>query len=71
MALALTLKTDDVAHKEQLDVWAEEMCWALMGWLKDPESYDDKIALADAIKRELRNVVEITLARARHEISEA
>lgn len=70
MAIALTITADEIAHAEQLDVWAEEMCWALMGWLKEPESYDDKIALANAIKSELSKVVEIAVERCRHTVKE-
>ena len=70
MALALTIKTEEIAHDDQLEVWAEEMTFAIMGWLKEPESYDDKVQLARAIKDECRKIVEITLERARHALSE-
>jgi glutaredoxin 2 len=49
---------NEVAHDEQLDIWAEELTFAILEWLKEPESYDDKIMLANVLKHEIKFIVE-------------
>ena len=51
-------KSREVAHNDQLEVWAEELTFALMDWLKDPETYDDKVHMASAMKAEIKSIVE-------------
>jgi hypothetical protein len=46
-----------VCHDDQLVIWAEEATWALQSFLKDPESWEDKVDLENALKREIARIV--------------
>lgn len=46
-----------VCHDDQLEVWADDMIDAVADWL-EIETYDDKVALARAVKREIKQIVE-------------
>lgn len=50
---------DDVCHDDQMEIWADELIEALAlgGHLVEPEIYDDKIALAQVLKDEVRKIV--------------
>lgn len=65
MASKLMLRplVENIAHKDQLEVWAEELTFAISDWLKEPESYDDKVRLARAVQDEIRRIVEVVLER--------
>lgn len=43
-------------HDDQIQAWVEQVLEALMPWLKDPESYDDKIMLAATLGVELKEI---------------
>lgn len=49
-----------VCHDEQMVIWAEEFVGRLSmgGWLRDDLSYDDGIEMTEAIKDEIRSLVE-------------
>lgn len=49
-----------VCHDEQLRIWADDVVglMSMEGWLKDDLSYGDGVDLVNAIKRELKKVVE-------------
>lgn len=53
---------EEVCHDEQLNIWADDNiigALALGGYLRDDLSYDDKIALAEDMKREIKSIVEM------------
>lgn len=50
--------SDKVCHPEQLDIWAEEAIFALSDWLRDPEDYEDTLALAQAVKMQIRTLLD-------------
>ena len=57
MTMASNATASAVAHDDQLENWASDMIDAIMPWLREPDSYDDKVQLVRAIKDELRDVV--------------
>lgn len=63
MAQKLILDIEEIAHDEQLDVWAEELTFAIHEWLKEPDTYDDKVQLARAMKAEIKDIVSVVLDR--------
>jgi hypothetical protein len=54
----MTTLAREVAHEEQLNIWADEMLEAILDWLREEESYDDIVQRAEAVKRELRSIIE-------------
>jgi hypothetical protein len=50
-----------VCHEEQMVIWANDVMGALAvgDWLRDDLSYDDKIELDHAIRREIRSIIEM------------
>ena len=51
---------DEVCHDEQMVVWANDFAGMLSlgDWLRDDLSYADGVDLQEAIKRELRSIIE-------------
>ena len=45
-------------HDEQVEVWVEHVTQALLPWLKEPETYDDKVILHRVLSHELRRIAE-------------
>lgn len=52
---------EKVCHDEQMTVWCSDVVGALSmgGWLRDDLSYDDGLDLHEAVKREIRSIVEM------------
>lgn len=50
-----------ICHDEQMVVWASDFLGMLSlgGWLRDDLSYDDGVDLGNAVKRELRSIMEM------------
>ena len=48
----------EVFHHDQLVNWSQDLAEALLPWLKDFDSYDDKLQFFDAIHRELASIGE-------------
>lgn len=50
----------EVCHDEQMVIWASDFVGMLSiyGWLKDDLSYSDGVDLTEAVKRELRSIIE-------------
>lgn len=49
---------DAVCHPDQMTIWAGEVASELLEHLKDPEDYEDVLALDRAVKAAIRHVVE-------------
>ncbi len=49
-----------VCHQDQMTVWADEIVGrlAMGGYLRDDFSYDDKLAIHDAVADEVRSIIE-------------
>ncbi len=45
-------------HEYQVQNWADDVAEALLPWLKDFESYDDKVNFFAALENELRQIGE-------------
>lgn len=50
---------DEACDDEQIAIWADDIIESIAasGFLKEPESYQDKVSLAHVIRREVRNIV--------------
>lgn len=55
--LSPKLEADLVCHSDQLTIWGDELVDALANWIA-VETYDDKIALARAAQKEIRDIVQ-------------
>lgn len=56
----ITKRTQEIAHEDQLDVWASEIVGILSmnGYLRDEMSYQDGVDLAETIKCELLCIID-------------
>ena len=45
-------------HDEQVQVWTDDVAEALLPWLKNFESYDDKVAFLATLAAEIKSVTE-------------
>lgn len=54
-----------VCHDEQLEIWADDMIDAVSDWL-EIETYDEKLALDRAVKREISQIVEAAFELAKN-----
>lgn len=54
---------DRICHDEQMVIWANDFAGALSveGYLREDLSYADGVDLQEAIKRELRSIIEMAL----------
>lgn len=50
----------EVCHDEQMVIWASDFAGMLSmeGWLREDIDYSEGVDLHEAIKRELRNIIE-------------
>ncbi len=55
---------EDVFHDEQLVIWSDDVADAIQPWLKDFDSYDDKVQFFEALKSELLAIGEVAFALA-------
>lgn len=55
-----TLAAEAVCHDEQMVIWANDFAGMLNlgGWLRDDLDYSDGVELQEAVKRELRSIIE-------------
>ncbi len=51
---------NEVCHDEQMVIWASDFAGMLSmgGWLRDDIDYSEGVDLHEAIKRELRSIIE-------------
>ena len=54
---------EGICHEEQMDIWASDFVGMLnLGeWLRDDLDYQSGVELGEAVKRELRSVIEMAI----------
>lgn len=56
-SLAVYSKADE-PHDEQVQLWSEDVAEAMQPWLRDFQSYDDKIDFFTALNHQLKQIGE-------------